>query len=861
MGLDEYRSKRDFERTREPRGKVERRRGKALQFVIQKHAARRLHYDFRLELDGVLKSWAVPKGPSLDAGRAPLAAQVEDHPLDYGGFEGVIPQGRVRRRHGVSGTAAPGSRSAIRAPGSPRATSTSRSTARSSAAAGTSCGCGRATASAASASWLLIKGRDDEARERGRDADHGERARERAHRPRHRRDRARRRPRVVERARRSGPDGRSEPGDPGARRARRCPDGRAAARDAGRRGARGDDWMHELKLDGYRLLVPARARQGAADHPQRPRLDRSLLAARGGARAAAARHRARSTARWSCSTSAGDRASRRCRTRSSENRHGALHLFVFDLLHLDGYDLRRVPLLERKDAAAHSSWPTRPARRRCATATTCAATARRSSTARATAASKASSRSAPTRRYESGRTRTWLKVKCTRRQEFVVVGCTEPSGSRVGLGALLLGAHDDEGVLRYAGKVGTGFDTKTLARLREQLGRLERPHLAGHRSAARAPGPLGRAAARRRGRVHRVDARRQAPPSAVPGAARGQAGEGGAGGARGTGASDRKDRRQATLAGEAAAPTSATRRQDDRAGDGAAADRLRSRGCASLDAGSRLLPGARRHQERARAVLRAHGRPGAPRAGASPAEPGALPRGPSRVLLPEARQPQHSEDRAARGGEEGRGVRDGDRPAVADRAGADGRARVPRLGRARRPPRPARPPRLRPRSRSRRLVARSGRHCAPAARRARGARARALRPHHRRQGPPRGGPIERRSEWDEVKDFAEAIALQLVNAAPDRYTAEIAKAKRRGKIFIDYLRNDRESTAIASWSVRAREGAPVAATLSWDELRSPERPVWNVRDALSRLDLPDPWADFEKARRPLTRAMRQRVGS
>jgi bifunctional non-homologous end joining protein LigD len=122
-------------------------------------------------------------------------------------------------------------------------------------------------------------------------------------------------------------------------------------------------------------------------------------------------------------------------------------------------------------------------------------------------------------------------------------------------------------------------------------------------------------------------------------------------------------------------------------------------------------------------------------------------------------------------------------------------------------------------------------------------------------------PIERRSEWEEVKDFAEAITLQLVDAAPDRYTAEIAKAKRRGKIYIDYLRNDRESTAIASWSVRAREGAPVAATLSWDELRSSERPVWNVRDASSRLDLPDPWADFEEARRPLTSAMRKRVGS
>jgi bifunctional non-homologous end joining protein LigD len=120
-------------------------------------------------------------------------------------------------------------------------------------------------------------------------------------------------------------------------------------------------------------------------------------------------------------------------------------------------------------------------------------------------------------------------------------------------------------------------------------------------------------------------------------------------------------------------------------------------------------------------------------------------------------------------------------------------------------------------------------------------------------------PLVRHSTWDEVKDFAQAIALQLVRAAPERYTAEVAKAKRRGKIYIDYLRNDRESTAIASWSVRARPGAPVAATLRWDELRADQQPVFTLRDAPKRLDLPDPWADFEASRRALTRAMRRRV--
>ena len=91
LDIDTYNRKRDFARTKEPRGR--KLKGKGDSFVVQKHEASRLHWDFRLELDGVLKSWAVPKGPSLDPGEKRLAMRTEDHPLDYGDFEGTIPAG------------------------------------------------------------------------------------------------------------------------------------------------------------------------------------------------------------------------------------------------------------------------------------------------------------------------------------------------------------------------------------------------------------------------------------------------------------------------------------------------------------------------------------------------------------------------------------------------------------------------------------------------------------------------------------------------------------------------------------------------------------------------------------------------
>jgi bifunctional non-homologous end joining protein LigD len=121
-------------------------------------------------------------------------------------------------------------------------------------------------------------------------------------------------------------------------------------------------------------------------------------------------------------------------------------------------------------------------------------------------------------------------------------------------------------------------------------------------------------------------------------------------------------------------------------------------------------------------------------------------------------------------------------------------------------------------------------------------------------------PIVRRSTWDEVRDFARGVALSLARAAPDHYTAHMSKSRRAGRIYVDWVRNTLEATAIASYSVRARPGAPVALPLAWSELERLEAPLHeNLREAQRRLAEPDPWADFEAARRPLGARALQRA--
>jgi len=124
-------------------------------------------------------------------------------------------------------------------------------------------------------------------------------------------------------------------------------------------------------------------------------------------------------------------------------------------------------------------------------------------------------------------------------------------------------------------------------------------------------------------------------------------------------------------------------------------------------------------------------------------------------------------------------------------------------------------------------------------------------------------PLTRRADWDEVKAFTKAVAEAVVAREPKKYTAKLPKVDRKGKVFIDYLRNGRGATSIAPFSTRARAGAPVSATLFWEELETGVRAnTWTVQNLPDRLQsLPgDPWADFTKVRQSITAAMKKAVG-
>jgi len=459
--LDAYRAKRDPERTPEPFGG--RRPAGGRLFVVQKHAARRLHYDLRLEMEGVLKSWAVPKGPSVRAEEKRLAVHVEDHPIEYADFEGVIPAGNygagavivwdrgwyrpVKEEDPLAGLAR--GKLEVEFFGFKMR--------------------GRWTLARMSRKdkeWLLLK-----------KAGTGTAGEE-----------------LTERYPQSVLSGLTleEMRDVGAKRAAvrarlealGAPRGDVSPRDQplmlatlAERPFSGAPWLFEVKYDGVRVLAFRRGdlvelygRSGQLISGRYPELvaalralpvdhfllDGEVVAVDEGGRPSFQRLQ-----------------SRMGLTNPHDIERAAAQVPVvgifFDCLALDGHDLRKLPLLERKECLALLVPPVGVVRYGDHVMAEGEALFEAASQARleGIVAKKTSSA------YRGGRSREWIKIKCQRRQEFVIGGYTDPQGTRPYFGALHIGLYDN-GRLAYVSKVGTGFDEAGLEQLWDALQPLAR---------------------------------------------------------------------------------------------------------------------------------------------------------------------------------------------------------------------------------------------------------------------------------------------------------------------------------------------------------------------------------------------------
>ena len=815
-GLAEYRRKRDFTLTREPAGNAEAapRKGQALSFVIQKHAARALHYDFRLELDGSLKSWAVPKGPSLDPHDKRMAVHVEDHPLSYGGFEGTIPPGQYgagtvivwdrgtwipvgdaregykagKLKFELRGEKLQGHWTLVRM---------------------------RGKENAKQEPWLLIKERDDFARPAAQYQ-------------------------VVE----ALPDsvlaaGRKAPAKPPAEAAAKPAKVTKSAelpltfapqlatlvaavpKEAG--------WIWEMKFDGYRLL--ARVEDGEVrlftrnGHDWTSRL-KSLAKAVGalklksgwldGEIVVQGEHDAPD---FQALQNAFDAA-----------RTEAIVYYLFDLPFLDGQDLRAVPLRERREQL-RSLLDDSPAQPRLRFSedfkvdpshllhTACQLHMEGLIGKRADA------------RYQSRRSSDWIKLKCTKRQEFVIAGYTDPKGSREGLGSLLLAIHDDAGALRYAGNVGSGFSDASLRKLKGQLDAL---------AAAKPPFdtlPAGL------GAVHWVKPRLVAEVSFAEWTKEGRVRHSVFHGLRG-------DKPAAAVTREKPAAAPAPAAQKLAVGRLTHPDRVIDPSCGITklelaefyaSVASRMLPhlkgrpvslvrgaegvGGELFFQKHGDTLRIPGLrqldPGLDPGHASLLEVG------TRTALLGAVQMNVLEfhcwnatsnaiekpDRMCFDLDPGEGV---SWPQV------QAAARLMRTM-------------LEELSLEGFLKTSGG------------------------KGLHVFVPFQRRLGWTAVKDLSQAIVQHMAQTLPDRFVAKSGPRNRVGKIFIDYLRNGRGATTACAWSARARPGMGVSVPVDWSELAALTSGAhWTVRTIGERLTAAkDPWDGMKAhARQSLTTAMR-----
>lgn len=485
MSLEIYDKMRNFAVTLEPKGKPRRKNGNS--FVVQKHDATRLHYDFRLELDGVLLSWAVTKGPSLVVGEKRLAVHVEDHPLDYGGFEGTIPKGEYgggtviiwdkgtwtpfgdahkayakgHLEFDLHGQKLQGRWHLVRMQGKP---------------------------GEKRENWLLIKADDPFARppdapdilqERPESVNTGQMIGNVA----------------VKTAEKSSKAGKITSLAPKPRTSHMRPveagiETKAMSADvSGISGAKkasvptfvdpmlaslaakppqGERWLHEIKFDGYRLQ--ARIEAGRVKLLTRGGLDWTK---KFGKSIVADLHNlaidsAVIDGEVVVETDTGASDFSALQADLSEGRSERFIYYAFDLMFLDGYDLRSLPLITRKTALGQILAEKTGFLRYSDHFDESGATVLRHACGLSLEGIVSKLKDAP---YRSGRSKNWQKSKCSFRQEFVIAGYVPSSVYRGAIGSLVLGVYEDA-KLHHIGRVGTGFTATMAATLFSKLERL-----------------------------------------------------------------------------------------------------------------------------------------------------------------------------------------------------------------------------------------------------------------------------------------------------------------------------------------------------------------------------------------------------
>jgi bifunctional non-homologous end joining protein LigD len=867
MSLDVYRRKRDFTKTPEPAGRVAKRNARRLSFVIQKHAASHLHYDFRLELDGVLLSWAVPKGPSLDPRDKRLAMQTEDHPIEYGDFEGIIPEkqygaGTVivwdrgawipkedphegyrkgKLKFLLDGEKLHGGWMLVRSHG------------------------GKYGGRDDKKAWLLIKEDDGEART-GDDAKIVEREPRSVVTQRSLDDVARDKSRVwhstksVKANVEAGAVAALERPVPTATRA-------AGARKAAlpeTLGAQlatlvdeapvGDEWLHEIKYDGYRML--GRIERG-----------RCRIYSRNGkewtdAFPSLAQAAAKLPLKYAwidgeivAPSATGASSFQDLQNALGDHAEATLVWFIFDLPYLDGFDLRAVPLIERKRMLEPLLQGSERLRYSQHFAT--------SGPAMLAEACKLGLEGIISKRqdarYEAKRGGAWLKIKCSKRQEFVIGGFTEGQGSRSGFGALLVGYYEGKD-LKYAGKVGTGFNEKTLHDLRQRLDTnlADKPAFVdppkgaeGRRAKWVKPVLVGEIAFTewtRDGTLRhpsfqglRLDKKPRdvvrEQPSAPPAGTSTKAPSGSSSPV--TTKRARSSSHETTIAGVAISNP-----------DKALFPELPLAKRELADYYARIAPLMLPHvRQRPLSLVR-------------------CPNGWSAKCFFQKHAKADVPDWIARVE-----VQDSDGPAEYMMAN-DARSLVTlaQMGVIEIHPWGSREGKLEHPDRlildldpDDKLGWNEVRTAALLARTLlEDLGLEAFLKTTGGKGLHVVVPIAPTMHWDVAKDFVRDLALVLVHTFPDRFTAAASKSARPGKIFVDYLRNAHGATAIAPYGVRARVNAPVAAPIEWSALDGEDDlrfDAFSVRSLEALLERPDPWARMPKVRQTVTAAMRKRVAA